>query len=127
MELVTVLGIASRSHRASPRTKRWGSALTLTRQDETVVSGSWDRTCQVANNSSVEARDDDAEEGSQEEKGRVRDDDGKVPVAPQCGRRKDSTKQDSAELAEKQTADAGFCCGAQWKVAGHAGFCCGAQ
>jgi len=40
------------------------------------------RTCQITDDSSIQASDDDAEKGSQEEKGRVSEEDGEVLVAP---------------------------------------------
>ena len=116
MTLVNVLGIASRNHRARPRMKRLGSALTLTRQDETGIFDIEKRTCQVTNDSSIQASDDDAEKGSQEEKGRVSEEDGQVLVAPQSSRGKDDAEQDSPGLPEKRTIDISFSCR---KVTGH--------
>jgi len=40
------------------------------------------RTCEVADDSAVEAGNEDAEEGSGKEKGRVCEEDGEVLVAP---------------------------------------------
>ena len=112
MTLVNVLGIASRNHRARPRMKRLGSALTLTRQDEMGIFNIEKRTCQVTNDFSIQTSDDDAEKGSQEEKGRVSEEDGQVLA-------KDDTEQDSPDLTEKRTIDIWFSCRDHCKVTSH--------